>query len=111
MAARSREGVEGSRRLKVRVCSDLVFIRPEKQPEVSAGGIELVYDRQRSTDRGTVIAVGEGPVTAKGVRLPHVVSVGDRVIFSPDSGSELIFEKEHIIAMRETDVLAVIQEQ
>ena len=97
--------------MKVRVCHDLVFIRPEKQPTVSDAGLHIVYDRQHSTMRGTVLALGNGPHTAKGVSLPHDVAVGDSVIFSPDSGSELIFEKETVIVIRETDILAVIQEQ
>lgn len=97
--------------MNLRVRGDLVFVRPEKQPEMSDGGLHLVFDRQRSTMRGTVVALGDGPVTAKGVRLPHVCDVGDRVIFSPDSGEQLIFEKEEVIAMREDQILAVVQEQ
>lgn len=96
--------------MKVRVCNDLAFVRPDKQPDTSEGGLHLVYDRQESTMRGTVVALGDGPVTAKGVRLPHSVAVGDRVIFSPDTGSELFFEKESVIALRENDILAIIQE-
>lgn len=96
--------------MKVRVCHDRVFIRPDKQPDMSEGGLHLIYDRQHSTMRGTVVALGDGPVTAKGVRLPHTVAVGDRVIFSPDVGEELFFEKESVIAMSEEHILAVIQE-
>lgn len=93
--------------LKVR--GERIFVRPDEQPAMSEGGLHLVYDRQRSTMRGTVLALGDGPVTAKGVRLPHLVKVGDAVIFSPDVGEELSFEKDIIISMRETDVLAVVE--
>lgn len=96
--------------MKVRILHDQVFIRPEKQPDVSEGGLHLVYDRQQSIMRGTVVAVGKGIVTGNGVRLPHDLAVGDSVVFSPDSGSELSFENEIIIAIREADILAVIQE-
>lgn len=96
--------------MKVRVCHDLALIRPEKKEEVSEGGIHMVHARQHTVDRGTVVALGDGPVTAKGVRLPHSIAVGDRVIFSPDAGSELIFERETVIAIREDAILAVIQE-
>lgn len=95
--------------MKLRVCRDLVFIRPEAQPTISEGGLHLVYDRQRSTMRGEVVALGDGPITGKGVRLDHYVDVGDNVIFSPDSGEEMIFEKETVIAMREDAILAVIE--
>lgn len=94
--------------MKLRVCRDLVFIRPDEQPTVSEGGLHLVYDRQRSTMRGKVLALGKGPVTAKGVRLDHDVQVGDLVIFAPDAGEEMVFEKETVIAMREEQILGVI---
>jgi chaperonin GroES len=96
--------------VKVRVCNDLAFVRPDSQPTETESGIQLVYDRQRSTMRGTVVALGDGPVTKKGVRLPHCVKVGDRVIFSPDAGAELSFEKETIVCLREEEILAIIQE-
>lgn len=95
--------------MKLRVCRDLVFIKPYAQPTMSQGGIHLIYDRQRSTMQGQVVALGDGPITAKGVRLNHYVKVGDSVIFSPDSGEEMVFEKETVIAMREDAILAVIE--
>lgn len=95
--------------MKLRVCRDLVFIRPDEQPTMSEGGLHLVYDRQRSTMRGTVVALGQGPFTQKGVRLPHFVNLGDKVVFSPDSGEEMIFERETVIAMREEQILAVVE--
>ncbi len=95
--------------MKLRVRNDLVFIEPTEQPTMTADGLlHIVSDHLHSTMRGTVVALGDGPVTTKGVRLPHVCKCGDSVIFSPDSGSELMFERTKVIAMRETDILAVI---
>ena len=90
------------------VLGDRIFVRPENQPDQTDSGLHIVYDRQISTMRGEVIAVGEGPRSKKGKLLPHIVDKGDRVIFSPDSGSEVQFERETLICMFEDDVLAVI---
>lgn len=38
----------------------------------------------------------------------HLVQPGDRVLFSPNAGEELIFEKDLLLSMREDDILAVI---
>lgn len=95
--------------MRVSVRGDKVFVRPDTQPNLSDGGLHLVYDRQQSTMRGVVVALGRGPVTTTGVFLPHIVSVGDSVIFSPDSGTELLFEKETVVCLREDDILAVIE--
>lgn len=95
--------------MKLRVCRDLVFVRPEAQPTMSEGGLHIVHDRQKSTMRGTVVCLGDGPVTSKGVPLDHFVAVGDQVIFSPDAGQQMFFEKDEVIAMREEDILAVVE--
>lgn len=95
--------------MNVRVTGDLVFVRPTENPTRSEAGLHLVYDNQYSTWRGTVVAIGEGPRTRTGTLLPHLVHVGDEVIFGKDSGEELIFQKETIIAIREQDVLAVVE--
>lgn len=38
----------------------------------------------------------------------HSVRVGDRVIFSPESGEEVICERSLYVFMKETDILAVV---
>lgn len=95
--------------MKLQLRGDIVFIRPDKRPAKSESGLELVYDRQETIDRGVIVALGDGPVTAKGVRLPHLVRVGERVVFPPDAGRELFFERETIFAVREEDILAVVE--
>lgn len=91
------------------VTGDRCFVRPDEIVRVTQSGLHIVQDREQ--DRlGVVIALGDGPVTAKGVRLPHYVTVGDHVVFSPDAGEELFFERDRIIVMREADILAIIQE-
>jgi co-chaperonin GroES (HSP10) len=85
-----------------------VAIRPDKLPEQTASGLHIVHDRQQSTMTGTVVALGGGPLTKNGKPLDHFVAVGERVLFSPDSGEELIFEKDVFIVMDEDRILAVV---
>ncbi len=91
--------------MKIRAAGDLVFVQPLEQPTVSAAGLVILYDRQRSTMRGTILAIGPK------VRAPREFTIGDAVIFSPDAGEELSFQQHVIIAIREADVLAVVEEQ
>lgn len=86
---------------------DRIFVRPDTMPEQSEAGLVLVLE-QRPEFTGTVVALGEGPFTKNGARLPHFVKRGDRIVFSPSSGQELYFENEKLLAMSEWDVLAVI---
>lgn len=86
------------------------FIRPDQMPEMTADGLlHLVHERQKSTMTGTVVALGDGPRSRKGETLPHIVAVGDRVVFSPTSGEELIFEKDMLVSLLEDDILAILE--
>ncbi len=106
-----------------------------------AGTLHLVNYRGQSTMKGVVVAVGNGPeLVAEAVngvldavsnaidnkyvratindirvcyRLEHlrIVQVGDRVLFSPNSGEEIIFEHDVFVVLQEDDVLAIIEEE
>lgn len=43
--------------------------------------------------------------------IENIVEVGERVVFSPDTGEELIFEKDLLVCLREDDILAVIDKE
>lgn len=90
---------------------DRIFVRPDPYPEKSQAGIWLTQMDHNLDFTGTVVAVGEGPTTKAGVRLPHFVHVGDRVLFSPMSGQELFFENKTLLVLREDDVLAIIDKK
>lgn len=94
--------------MNLRVLNDRIFIKPDRLPEMTESGLHLVYDRQNSTMMGTVAAIGDGPLTNKGVRYEHIVDVGDRVLFNADSGDEVFFERDIVIVMKEDAILAVV---
>lgn len=94
--------------MNLTVVGPRVFVRPDKLPDTTESGLHMVHDRQRSTMTGTVVAVGDGPVTGKGVPLDHYVNVGERIVFSPDSGQEVFFEKEVFVSIEEDQILAVV---
>lgn len=89
---------------------DRVFIIPLKKEEKKVGSIILPSAYQQSEETmGTVAAVGEGPRTVKGVLLPHVVSVGDVVIFTPQSGQEMDLDGVRVLVMREEEILGIVE--
>lgn len=94
--------------MRIGLLGDRVLVRPEDLPD-KIGDLYVVHEHLTSTMIGKVVALGDGPVTPKGVRLPHCVRVGARVIFSPQSGTELTFEKENLVCLREDDLLAEVE--
>lgn len=56
-----------------------------------------------------VIAVGPGLYTQNGVTIPMSVKVGDEVILPPyHQGHEIKIEKETFIAVRESELIAIL---
>jgi chaperonin GroES len=58
---------------------------------------------------GEVLAIGEGRIDDNGKLVPMNVAVGDRVVFSKYSGTEIKLEGEEYLLMREDDILGVVE--
>jgi chaperonin GroES len=57
---------------------------------------------------GEVLAVGPGRLDDNGKRVPMEVSVGDRVLYSKYSGTEVKIDGEELLVVSQRDVLAKI---
>lgn len=87
---------------------DRVIIELVEAEEKTASGIVLPGTAQEKPQEGKVVAVGTGRVLENGERIALEVSAGDRIIFSKYSGTEVTFENEEYLILRESDILAVI---
>lgn len=79
------------------------------EAESSKGGIFLPDSAQEKPRQGEVLAVGPGKLGKDGAIKPMELSVGDRVLFSNFSGTEVKGMDEEVLIMSEDDVLAVIE--
>lgn len=68
--------------------ADRILVRRDDPTNISAGGVLLPSNAQRAAMRGTVIALGTGRNRKTGKVIPYDVSVGDRILFSPNLGEE-----------------------
>ena len=57
---------------------------------------------------GKVVAVGTGRVLENGERVALEVKEGDRIIFSKYAGTEVKYEGNEYLILRESDILAII---
>ena len=74
------------------------------------GGIIIPDTAKEKPSRGKVLAVGEGAVSEDGKRQPMTLKPGDIVLFSKWGGTEVKFDGEDRLIMKETDVLGTIKE-
>jgi len=87
---------------------DRVVIEHVEQNEKSTGGIFLPDTAKEKPQEGMVRAVGTGRVLDNGTTLPMSVQVGDRVIYSKYSGSEIKIDGKELLIVSEKDVLAIV---
>ena len=95
-------------KVNFRPTDDRVLIRPCEAEEKTVGGIILPDAAQEKPQRGTVIATGPGKMLKTGKRADMDLSVGDEVFYGRYSGTEVEFDAETLVVVRESDILAVI---
>lgn len=95
--------------LNVRPLHDRILVRRMAEEEKTAGGIIIPDSAKEKPQRGEIVATGKGRVSEDGKTLPLEVKVGDKVLFSKYSGTELKLDGKEYLMMREEDVLGVIQ--
>ena len=94
--------------LNVRPLHDRLLVRRTKEDDKTAGGIIIPDTAKEKPQKGEVIATGKGRVTEDGKVIPLEVAVGDKVLFSKYSGTELKLNGEEYLMMTEGDVLGIL---
>ena len=87
---------------------DRIIIELVELEEKTASGIVLPDTAKEKPQEGKVVAVGTGRVLEKGERVDLEVSVGDSIIFSKYAGTEVKYDGNEYLIVRENDILAII---
>jgi chaperonin GroES len=89
--------------LKIQPLSDRVLLEPQEAETKTASGLYIPDSAKEKPQQGKVVAVGKG-------KKDHnmTVKVGDIVLYGKYSGSELKYEGNNYLIMREEDILAII---
>ena len=94
--------------MKFRPLHDRVVIRRLIAEEKTAGGIIIPDTAQEKPMEGEVVAAGPGARNEQGLVVSLDVQVGDRVLFSKWSGTEVKIDGAELVIMKESDLLGVI---
>ena len=92
---------------KIKPLGNRVLVKRSKAP-TTKGGILLPDSAQEKPKEGTVVAVGPGKLDENGKHETMDVQVGDLVLFSAYSGTEVKGEEEMII-LSQDDILGVLK--
>lgn len=93
----------------LRPLADKVVVERIEAADKTAGGIILPDNAKEKPQRGTVVAVGPGPLTDDGRRAEMQLAVGNEVVFKSYSGTEMSVNDKDYVVMTESDVLAVVE--
>ncbi len=95
--------------MKIRPLNDRLLVKRLAEEEKTAGGIIIPDSAKEKPAEGEVVAVGPGKLNDKGERVALQVVAGDRVLFSKYGGTDVKFDGEDYLIMREDDVLGVLE--
>lgn len=95
--------------MQMRPLHDRVVIKRVEEEKKTAGGIVIPDSATEKPIRGEVLAVGNGKLLDSGEARPMDVKVGDTVLFGKFAGTEVKFEGQELVVMREEDIMAVLE--
>jgi len=96
--------------MKIKPLHDRVLVRRLEQEEKTAGGIIIPDTAKEKPQQGEVLAVGSGARDESGKIVPLDVKVGDVVLFAKWGGTEVKVEGEDLLVMKESDIIAIIED-
>ena len=89
---------------KIQPLADRVLVQPAAAEEKTVGGIIIPDSAKEKPLRGTVLAVGNGTKDE-----PMILKQGDQVLYGKYAGTELEFDGEKYLIIKQQDILAVIK--
>ena len=93
--------------MKLTPLFDRVELKQLVAEETTKSGIVLPGQAKEKPQQAEVIAVGPGGVV-DGKEITMQVKVGDKVIYSKYSGTEVELDNEKYVIVKQNDILAVI---
>jgi chaperonin GroES len=94
--------------MNLKPLGDRLIVKAIEEEETTASGIVLPDTAKEKPQRGKVLAVGDGKFGDDNERVPLDVNEGDEVLYSKYGGTEINFEGEDLLVLRESDVLAKV---
>ena len=89
---------------------DRVLVKRTESEQKTAGGIILPDSAQEKPQEGEVVAVGKGTIKEDGTVVPLEIKAGDKILFAKWSGTEIKLNGEELLIMKESDILATIEQ-
>ncbi len=94
--------------MKIKPLADRVVIKFLEAEETTKGGMILTSSAQEKPQIAEICAVGPGGIV-DGKEVKMEVKVGDKVLTSKYSGTEVKVDGEKYTIVRQSDILAIVK--
>ena len=94
--------------MNIKPLADRVVIKMVEAEETTKGGIILAGSAKEKPQVAEIVAVGPGGIV-DGNEVKMYVKVGDKVITSKYSGTEVKCDGEEYNIVRQSDILAIVE--
>ena len=93
----------------IKPVADRVLIKMKEEAETTKSGIILSSGAKEKPQIAEVIEVGPGITHIEGKKVEMYIKKGDRVIVSKYSGTEVKYEGEDYLIVKQDDILAILE--
>ncbi|MDD6734800.1 MAG: co-chaperone GroES [Clostridiales bacterium] len=94
--------------MNIKPLADRVVIKMLEAEETTKGGIILASAAKEKPQVAEIVAAGPGGVV-DGKEVKMEVKVGDKVLISKYSGTEVKLDGEEYTIVRQSDILAIVE--
>lgn len=94
--------------MTIKPLADRVVVKSVEAEEKTKTGIFLTASAQEKPQIAEVVAVGPGAYSEDGKLIPMEVKVGDKVITSKYSGTEVKMDGMEYTIVKQSDILAIV---
>jgi chaperonin GroES len=98
----------GGVKMKIKPLADRVVIKMIEAEETTKSGIILAGSAKEKPQVAEIVEVGPGGLI-DGNQVEMYVKVGDRVLTSKYSGSEVKIDGNEFVIVRQSDILAIVE--
>ena len=95
--------------MKIRPLYDRILVKRLEEGEKKRGGIIIPDTAKEKPMEAEVVAVGKGKVNEEGKQFPLDVKKGDRILIGKYAGTEIKFDGQDYLILREEEVLGVAE--
>ena len=88
---------------------DKIVVKAVEAEAKTTSGLFLPNSAQEKPQMAEVVAVGPGGIV-DGKEIKMQVKVGDKILYSKYSGSDFKIDEEEVTIIKQSDVLAVIED-